>query len=113
MADKKFSALTELVSGEVATDDALAIVDTSATETKKITADELSKAMMRLRQQSFIDGITVSASSGSLPAADGSVTIADAATPTVVELLEYCRELEAKVETLLTALIATQIIAAS
>ncbi len=45
-----------------------------------------------------ITDITTTATSGSLPTPDGSVTIANAATPTVVELLEYCVELEAKLE---------------
>jgi len=53
---------------------------------------------------SAIANITTTASSGSLPAADGSVTIADATTPTVAKLLEYCVELETKVEAILTAL---------
>lgn len=59
---------------------------------------------------SFIEGgaavtnLTVTASSGSLPTADGSVTIANATTPTVAELLEYCVELETKLEELLTVL---------
>lgn len=44
--------------------------------------------------------LTSAATVGTLPTADGSITIADAATPTVQELLEYCRELEAQVETL-------------
>jgi hypothetical protein len=42
--------------------------------------------------------ITTTATAGSLPTPDGSVTIADATTPTVTELLEYCVELEAKLE---------------
>lgn len=45
--------------------------------------------------------LTVTATAGTLPTADDSVTIADAAAPTNVELLEYCRELEAKLETLM------------
>ncbi|SJM29745.1 hypothetical protein BQ8482_111675 [Mesorhizobium delmotii] len=44
--------------------------------------------------------LTVSATSGTLPTANGTVTIANADTPTVVELLEYCRELEAKLNAL-------------
>jgi hypothetical protein len=44
--------------------------------------------------------ISRTATSGSLPTADGSIAIANAATPTVVELLEYCTELEAKLEEL-------------
>jgi hypothetical protein len=44
--------------------------------------------------------ISRTATSGSLPTPDGSITIANAATPTVVELLEYCTEIEAKLEEL-------------
>jgi hypothetical protein len=44
--------------------------------------------------------ISRTATAGSLPTPDGSITIANAATPTVVELLEYCTELEAKLEEL-------------
>jgi hypothetical protein len=51
-------------------------------------------------QGSAITRLTRTATSGSLPVADGSITIANAATPTVVELLEYCTEIEAKLETL-------------
>lgn len=55
-------------------------------------------------QPSAIADITSTATSGTLPTADGSITIADATTPTVTELLEYCVELEAKLETALAAL---------
>jgi hypothetical protein len=51
-----------------------------------------------------IAGITSTATTGSFPSTDGSVTIADAAAPTVTELLEYCVELESKLEAALTAL---------
>lgn len=47
-----------------------------------------------------VSDLTVVATTGTLPTANGTVTIANAASPTVVELLEYCRELEAKVEAL-------------
>ena len=49
-------------------------------------------------QPTAVADITTTATSGSLPTPDGSVTIADAATPTVTELLKYCVELEAKLE---------------
>jgi YD repeat-containing protein len=49
-------------------------------------------------QPAAVADITTTATSGSLPTPDGSVTIADATTPTVAELLEYCVELEAKLE---------------
>jgi hypothetical protein len=51
-----------------------------------------------------VANLTSVATSGSLPTANGSVTIADATTPTVVELLEYCFELETKLEALLASL---------
>jgi len=58
-----------------------------------------------------IADITTTATSGTLPTADGSVTIADAASPTNTELLEYCVELEAKLEAALAALRTTGVIA--
>jgi hypothetical protein len=45
MSDKKISQLTALTGANVAADDVLAIVDTNATETKKIRADELFKSL--------------------------------------------------------------------
>jgi hypothetical protein len=58
-----------------------------------------------------IADITTTATTGTLPTADGSVTIADAAAPTVDELLEYCVELEAKLEAALAALRTVGVIA--
>ena len=58
-----------------------------------------------------IANITTTATSGTLPTPDGSVTIADASTPTVAELLEYCVELEAKLEAALAALRTVGVIA--
>jgi hypothetical protein len=57
-------------------------------------------AISALSPLAAVADLTVTATTGSLPIADGSVTIANAATPTVVELLEFCVELEAKVEAL-------------
>ena len=45
MADKKITALTALVGADVANTDVFAVVDVSATETKKITAEELAVAI--------------------------------------------------------------------
>jgi len=45
MADQKISELTALTGANVADDDAIAIVDTSATETKKIVFSELKNAL--------------------------------------------------------------------
>ena len=58
-----------------------------------------------------IADVTTTATTGTLPTADGSVTIADAAAPTVDELLEYCVELEAKLEATLAALRTVGVIA--
>ena len=55
-------------------------------------------------QPAAVADITTTATAGTLPTADGTVTIADAATPTVTELLEYCVELEAKLEAALSRL---------
>ena len=55
-------------------------------------------------QQSAIADITVSASSGTLPTANGSITVSDAASPTNAELLEFCVELESKLESALAIL---------
>jgi hypothetical protein len=62
-------------------------------------------------QPSAIADITTTATTGTLPTPDGTVTIADAAAPTVDELLEYCTELEAKLETALAALRTLGVIA--
>jgi hypothetical protein len=55
-------------------------------------------------QPSAIADLNVTATTGTLPTPDGSITIADAASPTNAELLEYCAELEAKLESALAAL---------
>jgi len=64
-------------------------------------------------QSTHVDDLTVTATTGTLPTADGTVTIADAAAPTNAELLEYCVELEAKVEALLAFASAHGLMAAS
>ena len=70
MADKKISALTSLTQGDVAAStDVLPIVDTSATETKKITASALVGAGMTAGvtnvdiNSGAIDGTTIGANS--------------------------------------------------
>lgn len=51
-------------------------------------------------QKAHIGKVAVTATTGALPTPDGAVTVADAATPTVVELLELCMELKAKIDAL-------------
>jgi len=58
-----------------------------------------------------ITDLTVTATSGSLPTVTSAVTIANTATPTVVELLKYCVELETKLEALLARVRAHGLIA--
>ena len=55
-------------------------------------------------QQSAIANITTTASSGTLPTANGSITVANAASATNAELLEFCVELESKLESALAVL---------
>lgn len=47
---------------------------------------------------------TVTATTGSLPTTDGATTIANAATPTVAELLELAMENRAKINAIIAAL---------
>jgi hypothetical protein len=54
-------------------------------------------------QPAAVADLTVTASSGTLPTPDGSVTV-DAASPSGASLLEYCVEIEAKLEDLLAKL---------
>jgi F0F1-type ATP synthase epsilon subunit len=48
--------------------------------------------------------VTITATSGSLPTANGSVTIANAASPTVAELQEAVVEINTKLTALLAAI---------
>lgn len=95
-------------------DDAANIVVGTTTGTKIGTATNQKIGFYNATpvvQGTAVGDLTVTATSGTLPTADGSVTIANAATPTVTELLEYCVELEAKLETLLARIRATGLIA--
>ena len=47
---------------------------------------------------------TVTATTGTLPTPNGATTIANAATPTVAELLEFCMENRAKIAAIIAAL---------
>ena len=55
-------------------------------------------------QVAAITDITTTATTGTLPTASDTNTIADADAPTVDELLQYCVTLEAKVEALIDAM---------
>lgn len=62
-------------------------------------ADENGKPLLGTRQ-SLVADIVVTYTAGSAPAASGALTIANSATPTVTELLDFCEELNAKVKAL-------------
>jgi len=64
-------------------------------------------------QSSHVADITTTATTGTLPAANDTNTIADAASPTNAELLQYCVTLEAKVEALLAFASAHGLMASS
>ena len=58
-------------------------------------------------QAGAVAALTVTATTGTLPTANGTITIANAATPTVAELQEFCVELNARLNALRTALQAS------
>ena len=62
-------------------------------------------------QPAAIANMTTTATTGTLPTTDGAITIADAASPTNAELLEYCVELQSKLEAALAALRSLGVIA--
>ena len=84
--------------------DAVNVVLNTSTGTKIGTATSQKLAFFNATpvvQQSAIANITTTASSGTLPTANGSVTIANAASATTTELLEFCVDLESKLESAL------------
>jgi hypothetical protein len=62
-------------------------------------------------QPAAVADIAVTFTANAPAAADGALTVADGSVPTVTELLEYCVELEAKLEDLLGKLRTVGIIA--
>lgn len=62
-------------------------------------------------QGAAVANLAVTVTAGSLPVADGTLTIANAATPTVAELLEYCVELETKLYALRSSLRTAGVVA--
>lgn len=113
MADVKISALTAITGANTASGDLIPIVDSSASETKSITRDELAAAVALGLQQSAIADLTLAYTAndpGFTP--NNSVTFADGSSPTNAELLEAVDELASKLNAVLAhlrtqALIAT------
>lgn len=73
-------------------------------ELAKEVTKQIGGATSGKSQVTALSGVTVTATSGSLPAAGGSVTVANAASPTVAELLDLCMELKAKQDAIIAAL---------
>jgi hypothetical protein len=102
-----------LTCGTITLADAANVVVNATTGTKIATATTQKVGFWNATpavQPAAIANLAVTASSGTLPTADGSVSV-NATTPTVAQLLEFCVELEAKVEDLLAKLRTIGIIA--
>ena len=77
----------------------------AATARTAIGFDAAAKAAIAAKTEvAALAAMTVTATTGSLPTPGGSTTIANTATPTVTELLDFCVELKAKVDAIVTAL---------
>lgn len=77
---------------------------TMVPELAKEVASQIADTVSKKPQVVALTPLTVTATTGTLPAAGGSAVVANAATPTVAELLDICMELKAKVDALVTAL---------
>ena len=94
--------------------DAVNIATNTTTGTKIGTATGQKIAFWNatpVDQPAAVTDLAHSTSSGTLPTADGTVNISNAASPTNAELLTYCVELEAKLEALLARIRETGLIA--
>lgn len=73
-------------------------------ELAKEVVSQMGGAVAAKTQIVALTANTVTATTGTLPTPNGATTIANAATPTVVELLELCMEIKAKVDDIRAAL---------
>lgn len=91
-------------------------VQTAGTLTTQVEVDENKIGFFgatAAAQSTHVADINTSATTGTLPTANDTNTIADAAAPTNAELLQYCVTLEAKVEALLAFASAHGLMASS
>ena len=78
---------------------------TAAAARTVIEFDASAKAAVAAKTEvAALAAVTVTATTGTLPTPNGSVTIVNAATPTVVELQEFCMENRAKIAAIIAAL---------
>ena len=75
-----------------------------ATPLAQQVASQIDGAVAAKAEIVALTNMTVTATTGTLPTPNNAVTIANAATPTVAELLEFCVELNAKVVAMTAAL---------
>ena len=73
-------------------------------ELAKEVASQIDGAVAAKTQVAALAANTVTATTGALPTPNSVTTIANAATPTVAELLEFCMENRAKIAAIIAAL---------
>ena len=73
-------------------------------ELAKEVASQIDGAVAAKTQVAALAANTVTATTGTLPTPNGATTIANAATPTVAELLEFCTENRVKIAAIIAAL---------
>lgn len=73
-------------------------------ELAKEVAAQINGAVATKTQVAALTPATVTATTGTLPTPGGSTTIANAASPTVSELLDLCLENKAKIDAIIAAL---------
>ena len=73
-------------------------------ELAKEVASQIDGAVAAKTEVAALAANTVTATTGTLPTPNGATTIANAATPTVAELLEFCMENRAKIAAIIAAL---------
>ena len=73
-------------------------------ELAKEVASQIDGAVAAKTAVTALAANTVTATTGTLPTPNGATTIANAATPTVAELLEFCMENRAKIAAIIAAL---------
>lgn len=70
----------------------------------KEAAKQIDAAVSSKTLVAALTNMSVTATTGSLPTPNNAVVIANTATPTVVELLEFCVELNAKLVAMTAAI---------
>jgi len=80
---------------------------------ERLVREMIDNGVVPATQVAHIANLTITATLGSLPTANGAVAIANAASPTVAELQEAVVELNAKISAILVAIETARITASS